>query len=195
LTAGVIALVLAAGSGRRMGSRKHLLEIEGVPMLARVLRALAASQAASVVCALRPDDPEGAALAAGEGAAIAFVERADEGRSASIRAAVEAAPAGASGFLIALADQPFLGAADFDALIEAHRSAPAAIVHASYGGRRGSPALFPASERAALLSLRGEEGGRVLFGRAPGRLRAVALDPAHGRDLDIPEDLGASPGR
>lgn len=172
-----------------MGEPKHLLEIDGTPMLARVLRALAASRAVPLLCAVRADDARGAALAKEEGARAVAVEAADEGRAASIRAVVGAAPPDASGFLIALADQPFLCAADFEALIAVHEQDPDAIVHASYGGRRGSPALFAARDRAALLSLRGEEGGRVLFGRSPGRLRAVALDPGRGRDVDTPADL------
>jgi molybdenum cofactor cytidylyltransferase len=172
-----------------MGGPKHLLEIAGAPMLARVLRALAASHAASVTCALRAGDARGAALARAEGARCARVPASGEGRAASIRAALEAAPGDSTAFLIAQGDQPFLTGADFDALIAAHEAEPGAIVHASYGGRRGSPVLFPARDRGALLGLRGEEGGRVLLDREPGRLRAVALDPAHGRDVDTPGDL------
>ncbi len=172
-----------------MGTPKHLIEIDGLPMLGHVLRALAASRAASLACALRVDDPRGAELARAERAEPVHVPHADEGRAASIRAAVEAAPLDASGLLIALADQPYLVTADFDALIAAHEAEPSVIVHASYGGRRGSPALFPAALRHELLALRGEEGGRVLFGRAAG-LRAVALDPSRGRDVDTPADLG-----
>jgi molybdenum cofactor cytidylyltransferase len=91
-----------------------------------------------------------------------------------------------------MADQPFLGAGDFDALIEAALSSGRGIIHASYEGARGTPVLFSAAYREQLLELRGSEGGRVLIVRNPEDALACELPAARGRDLDTPRDL---PGR
>ena len=84
------AVVLAAGRGSRMGAPKHLLEIDGKPMLAHVVAALCRSQVQGITVVLRPDDAVGAALAESLGAKPVWAEAAQEGRAASIRAGVRA---------------------------------------------------------------------------------------------------------
>lgn len=183
----VFGIVLAAGRGRRMGGAKHLRAVQGRPMLAHVLDALRPA-CDGLVCVLRPGDADGAALLAELDVAVAWAEPADEGRAASVRAGVRAAPPG-SDLLFALADQPFLGPDDFARLVELQRETGAGIVHAAYAGERGSPVLFAARYRGDLEALRGREGGRAVIAAHREDARAVELDPALGRDLDHPEDL------
>jgi molybdenum cofactor cytidylyltransferase len=181
--------VLAAGRGRRMGGAKHLLPLDGVPLAERVLRALRHAAVSRVSIVLAPDDGEGRALAARLGVAAVPAESADEGRAASVRAAVRAASPETAAILIALADQPFLLPADFEALLAAFRADPRGIVRARYAGVAGSPVVFARELFAELLALRGKEGGRALIAAHPELVRAVELPPERGRDLDTPEDL------
>lgn len=169
-----------------MGGPKHLLAVDGQPMLLRVVRAVKASRVERVVVVLRPGDEAARALLQGEGVSSVWAEDTEEGRAASLRAGVRALPSDHA-VLFALADQPHLESRDFDRLLEA--AGQAGIVHASYAGERGSPVLFAARYRDALLALRGAEGGRVLIRRHPDDTRGLELDPARGRDLDRPEDL------
>lgn len=192
---GVHAVVLAAGRGRRMGGAKHLLEVADAdgaraPLLAHVIRHLRPLDLAGITAVLRPGDAEGERVARAERAAVVFAEPAEEGRAASVRAGVRAAP-GATGWLFALADQPYLLPQDFAALLATAEREPTCIVHARYAGERGSPVLFAARFREALLALRGSDGGRAVLLASPDALRAVDLDPGRGRDLDTPEDLRA----
>jgi len=182
------AVVLAAGLGSRMGGAKHLLEIDGEPMLARVVRALLGSGVEGITVVLRPQDESGAALTRSLGVESVECEDAEEGRAASVRAGVRRAPADAH-LLFAMADQPFLTAEDFDALMETLLRCRCGIVHASYDGVRGSPVVFSCAYREALLELRGSEGGRVLIARHAEDVRARELPSGRGRDLDTPEDL------
>jgi molybdenum cofactor cytidylyltransferase len=184
----VEAVVLAAGRGRRMGRPKHLIPIGGTPMLLRVVRALRASRVGGITAVLRDDDADGARALAGEGVRVVRAEAPAEGRAASVRAGVRAAAPGAA-LLFAMADQPFLEPGDFAALIAARR--PGEIVCARYAGERGTPVLFSSRYRAELLALRGAAGGREVLARNSDRVRLVDLDPAHGRDVDRPEDLAA----
>ena len=188
----VHAVVLAAGAGRRLGGAvpKHLVAVRGSPMLEHVLRALLGSRVISTTVVVRADDTPGAVLARRLGAAVCSPEDPGEGRAASIRAGAAAAPQDVTGLLFVPADQPRLESADFDALVDAHATG-ADIAHASYDGVRGTPVLFAVQHRPRLLALRGEEGGRVLLERYPAGRVAVALPPAHGRDVDTPEDLAA----
>jgi molybdenum cofactor cytidylyltransferase len=118
-------------------------------------------------------------------------ESADEGRAASVRAAVRAVGADASGLLIALADQPFLEARDFAALLEAFDRSADGIVRACYAGEPGTPVVFARRFFPELIELRGRDGGRRVIAAHPEALRAVDLPPERGRDLDTPEDLPA----
>ena len=183
----VFAIVLAAGRGRRMGGPKHLIEVGGVPMVIRVAEALRSSRTDATAVVLRPGDSHGSRLLSSKDIRTVYAEDREEGRAASLRAGVRAAPEDAA-LLIALADQPYLEAADFDRLIEA-AEAGAPIVHASYDGQRGSPVLFAPRYRDELLALSGGEGGRVVIARHPDTARPVELDPSRGRDLDRPEDV------
>ena len=182
----VAAIVLAAGRGRRMGGAKHLLPVDGEPMLLRVVAALEASAARDLVVVLAPADEAAAELLRARGTTFTRAEPAREGRAASIRAGVRATPEDRD-LLFALADQPYLLAEDYDRLIAA--VTPSGIAHASYAGARGSPVLFGWRHRAELLELSGAQGGRVLIERHPGDARAVPLDPERGRDLDRPDEL------
>lgn len=186
----VHAIALAAGRGHRMGGPKHLLLVDGEPMLARVVAALRGSRCAGVAVVLRPGDSAGRECARALGAPVVYAEDPEEGRAASVRAGVGAVPAAAA-MLFALVDQPYLEATDFDALVGAFEVGRAGIVHASYGGARGSPVLFAPRYRAELLALRGADGGRTVLAQHPEDVAGVELDPAHGRDVDRPQDLCA----
>ncbi len=172
-----------------MGRPKHLIPIDGVPMLVRVVRALRESRAREVAVVLRSEDAVGRAALKPLGVRLLEAEDPDEGRAASVRAGVRAAAPEAEGLLFALADQPFLEPHDFDALIAAFARAKGGIVHASYAGQRGSPVLFAARYRDELLALRGSDGGRALLRRHSEEACAVELDVGRGRDVDRPGDL------
>ena len=183
------ACVLAAGRGSRMGGAKHLLALDGVPLLERVVSTLARTSAARVFAVLAPGDTDGAALASRLGVTVVRAESSDEGRAASVRAAVRAASRDAQGLLFALADQPFLEADDFELLLAELRHAPHAIVRARYDAEPGSPVLFARDYFPELLQLRGREGGRSVIARHSEAVRSLDIPAARGRDLDRPEDL------
>jgi molybdenum cofactor cytidylyltransferase len=175
-----------------MGGPKHLLQLDGVPLAERVLTALRGTSAARVALVIRPDDAPGRAFAERLGVTAVLAEGADEGRAASMRAALRATSPRAAGVLFALADQPFLASADFEAIFTAFRAEPHGIVRASYDGAPSTPVLFARSYFPELLELRGREGGRAVIARHPKETRAVPLPAARGRDLDRPEDFAGA---
>ena len=173
-----------------MGGAKHLTRIEGEPMLSRVVTALRDSRAGRIAVVLRPGDGAGERLARGLGVEVRRAERIEQdGRAASVRAAVGSARPEACGLLIALADQPWLRAEDFDALLRAFESASAGIVRARFAGSPGTPVVFARGYFEELASLAPGEGGRAVIARHPDDVAAVDLDAERGRDLDRPADL------
>ncbi|MFO0586210.1 MAG: molybdopterin-binding/glycosyltransferase family 2 protein [Polyangiaceae bacterium] len=208
----VIAVVLAAGLSRRMGGPNKLLaEIDGVPMIARVVDAYLASKAAGVIVVLGHqaervraalEDRVRAASAGRDGRGedrgerVRFVENPayEEGLGASLRAGIEAVGEGYDGALVGLGDMPKVTAAHVDALIDAFDPAgPATIVVPVHDRKRGHPVVWSSRHFAEMRKLGGDVGARGLMERHADQVRAVPFDDAAVHlDVDTPEMLASA---
>ena len=194
----VAALLMAAGSSRRMGVRnKLLLPWRGRPLVAAVADALIAGGCDPVVAVLgHQRDAVAAALAA---RAVRLVHNPDHasGLAGSIAAGVAALPLDAGGYLIALGDMPELQPRTVVALRRAFAAAgPAAIVVPVAGGRRGNPVLFSHQHAAELRELAGDVGARTLLRRHEDLVVEVELeDEGVLFDLDTPKAYGSAASR
>ncbi len=203
----VAALVLAAGHSRRFGAADKLMaSARGVPLLGRVLRALAVPGIEPVLCVVRPDAETALRHGlAGEPAAAGVTwVRAPTGREGladSIGAGVAAAGSlpGRSGLLIVPGDMPGLTPAFVQRLLDAFAAGDAdCIVHASTpGGEQRNPVIWPARLRGQLLCLAGDRGAKYLIERyksgsdgVPVVSVAVAGD-ASLADIDTEAELSA----
>jgi len=115
-----------------------------------------------------------------------------EGMSTSIRQGLLALAPNTRGFFICLGDQPGIGKAIIDRLMqEFERHYPEKnIIVPTYRGSRGHPVLFSMKYRKDALALRGDIGCRALLADHPDDLLAVEVDTeAVLADIDSPEDL------
>ena len=183
-----VGLLLAAGSATRFGSDKlqHRLR-HGVAIAVQAARHLQ-PEVARVVAVVRPGAAETARALEAEGCEVAVCERAAEGMGASLACAARAA-GGADGYLVALADMPFVRRSSIAAVREAlERGAPLAAPY--WRARRGHPVGFAGRFRVELEALEGDAGARQLLDRHAAQLVKVPLgDPGVIRDIDRPEDL------
>ena len=103
----IAGLLLAAGSASRFGSDKllHLLP-HGVPIAVQAARHLK-KEISQVVAVVGPKSEDVAALLGAEGCEVVVCPNADEGMGASLACAARAAGT-AEGYLVALADMPFV---------------------------------------------------------------------------------------
>lgn len=184
---GLISVVLlASGSGARMGADKLALPIHGRSLLAWTLAAWnALPERVSRLLVVAP----GRALPP-EAAGWRVVEnpRAGEGMGASLAEGVAASHADSAAYLLGLGDQPALQAATIAALIAAWRSAGVALLRPQWRGQPGHPVLADGRLRAELLACAGDEGARALFQRR-GSLLLPVEDPGTVLDVDRPADL------
>ncbi len=193
----VAAVVLAAGRSTRMGDRNKLLaEVDGAPMVRRVVEAILASRARPVIVVTGHERAR--VEAALRHLPVTFVANPDHatGMASSLRAGIAAVPADRDGALVCLADMPRLTAPVLDALIEAfHPEEGRAIVVPVHRGRRGHPVLFARTFFPEIMALEGDVGARSVLAAHPEAVVEVAVeDPAVLLDIDTPEALAAARG-
>ena len=189
----LVGILLAAGYSRRFGVDKLLALLpDGTPVALASARALrdglnvALGENAQIFAVMRPEQKELAKLLDREGIAALVSDAARRGMGTSLAAAVTAT-ADAPGWVVALADMPFLKP---ETVAEVARALAAGnkIVAPAVNGRRGHPVGFAASFGAVLGTLDGDEGARRLL--TENEVTLIACDDAGIlRDVDVPEDL------
>lgn len=163
------AIVLAAGSASRFGSPKQRL------LLAPVLERVRASSVDDVLVVLGAHEVE-------TDARTVLCRDWERGPGASLRCGLEALPPGAEAALVVLADGPDLAPGAIERVLAAWRASGAAVVAATYRGRRSHPVVIA---RAAWASIP-DEGARAL------RAELVPCDDlGEPGDVDTPADLPA----
>lgn len=182
-------ILLAAGASRRFGADKLLHPLIGETPVA--LAALANLHAAlpQVTAVVRPGAGALADRLRRAGASVIVCANADEGMGASLAAAI-AATGDAPGWIVALADMPYIRPQTIGQ-IAAALAAGAAIAAPTHEGRRGHPVGLSARFRGQLEALRGDAGARAIIEANSALLALVEVDdPGVCRDIDTPADLG-----
>jgi CTP:molybdopterin cytidylyltransferase MocA len=190
----VAGILLAAGGGSRLGRPKALVEIGGQTLAARgagLLRAGGADPIIVVTGSAPVDLPD-----------VTLVPNPDwrTGMGSSLVAGLTAVrdlppdgPDGADGCdaaVIALADQPLIGAEAVRRLIAAH-AAGATVAVAAYDGRARNPVLIGREHWDEVLATTAGDAGARPFLRAHPGLVTVVDCTGTGRpdDIDTPADL------
>jgi len=183
-------ILLAAGFGRRFdpaGLRNKLLETlpDGRTVAWRSARTLAAGLPNSIAV-VRPGMPELAEELRRGGCRVIEAPEAEAGMGAALRAGV-AACADARGWVVALADMPWLSMELVRAVALTITSRDT-IAAPWRDGQRGHPVGFGAAWKDELLKLDGDEGARALLKSQP-VTRILTEDDGAFRDIDLPGDL------
>ncbi|MCW5771984.1 MAG: molybdopterin-binding/glycosyltransferase family 2 protein [Rhodospirillaceae bacterium] len=188
----VAAIILAAGRSTRMGEANKLLaDIDGVPLVRRVVAAvLEGGPATAFVVTGHQGDRVAAAMA---GLPVRLVANPDyaQGMSTSLKAGIAALPPGTEAALICLGDMPGVDAALVRRLIGAFAPKQGKdIVIPARQGRRGNPVLIGARHFSAIMQVSGDVGARdVVKNNAESVVEIPVEGDAAFVDLDTPEAL------
>ncbi len=137
---------------------------------------------------VRPEDATLGVLLRGAGARIVHCADASLGMGHSLACAIEASR-DADGWVVALADMPWVRVATIRAVADALRAGSQAVA-TSHAGRRGHPVGFAGTYGAALANLTGDRGARELVAAAGGALTLIDTgDEGVLRDVDFRGDL------
>ena len=188
------AVILAAGAGTRRGGPKALLEFEGRLLVERAVETALAGGCAQALVVLGAAAEQVCASAALGAARVVVNPGWAEGMGSSLRAGLAALEPGGEvdAALVLLVDQPYIGPGAVRAVLDAWR-AGARLAAASYGGRRGHPALFGREHWAAVARASvGDRGARGYLAEHADELVLVSCDRlAVPQDLDVPADLAS----
>lgn len=184
----ITGVLLAAGRATRFGGPKLLQRLDSGLTIAEqaTQRLLLATPDALAV--IRPDDAALRDVLAATGIEILECPASARGMGASLSCAIRAR-AGASGWVIALADMPWIQAATVYAVAQQLRCG-APLVVPVYQGRRGHPVGFSAEFQQQLMRLDGDVGARQILSAQGARVFFVeTTDPGVIADVDTPADL------
>jgi len=183
-------VVLAAGSSRRMGRPKQLLEVGGRPLLEGVIASACASRLDEVVVVLGANaDAILDQIDLGRARAVVNPDHA-AGMSTSLRAGLAALGPEVAVAMVVLGDQPAISGALLDELLDlrVRSGLPAAAL--SFGGLLHPPVALARELWGDLRSLEGDVGCRAVIRAKPELVAALPYegDLTHPVDVDTPED-------
>jgi molybdenum cofactor cytidylyltransferase len=181
----ITGILLAAGSSRRFGAHKLLQPMaDGTPVgVASAIKLVEAMPNATAV--VRPGDYPMIAAFLSLGMKVVENPSADQGMGTSIVAGIKAT-AGADGWLIALADMPWIESATIRMLADSLKDG-ASMVAPVHGGQRGHPVGFSHRWGDRLKALKGDEGAKELLSTHAEALRLLNID-----DVGVVEDIDHS---
>jgi CTP:molybdopterin cytidylyltransferase MocA len=180
----VAGVLLAAGEGSRLGTPKALVQLGGRRLVDRGVDLLRDGGAEPVLVVL------GAARVPVTGARTVQNPDWRTGMGSSLAAGLLALPGDCAAAVIALVDQPLVGAAAVRRLIAAYL-AGAQIAVATYHGKPRNPVLLARPHWAGVLeAAAGDAGARPYLRAHPDLVTAVeCADTGRPDDVDTPDDL------
>jgi len=181
----IVGILLAAGFSRRFGTANKLAHLlpDGRPIGLAAAQNLVAAIPTSIAV-IRPGEEALGELLAAAGLSVVTCEAHKQDMADSLATAVKhTADAAPAGFVIALADMPFIRSATIE-MVAQTLATGASIAMPTYQGQRGHPVGFSARFRSELENLHGDEGARSIIKAHSTEVQIFACDDA-GILMDI----------
>ncbi|MCP2249157.1 nucleotidyltransferase family protein [Lentzea aerocolonigenes] len=182
----VAGLLLAAGAGRRFGTPKALVPLDGKLFVDSAAELLRAAGCEPVVVVLGARAGEVRAKAALDGVTVVDNPHWETGMGSSLRTGLHAIGT-ADAVLVLPVDTPGVTVAALHRLMEL--AEPNVLARATYDGEIGHPVLIGSGHFAGVMaSAAGDQGARDYL-KANTVRHVECADVADGADVDRPEDL------
>jgi CTP:molybdopterin cytidylyltransferase MocA len=193
------AILLAAGSGSRMGHRpKSLLELGGIALIRRQIIALSGAGVDELVVVLGHHAERIAQAVQEFPVTVVRNPDPDAGQVSSLRIGLQALSPRIDTVLVALADQPLINSQDINDLIGAYKKRPqgSQVVQPEVDGQPGNPVMFSAEVREQILAGEANIGCKQWQSAHPQDVyRWVTANIRYRTDVDTPEDIEALAAR
>ena len=187
----VTAVLLAAGSGSRMGHKpKSLLELNGEPLIRRSARQLLDAGVTQLVVVLGHYAADIEAPLDGLPVHKVYNPDPDQGLVSSQRLGLQALSDNTDTVIMSLADQPLVTTQDIQTLLLAFASSTKDMLFPFVNGQPGNPVLLSARARKDILAGESDYGCKEWRQSHSAHTYKFTSDNSHFvTDLDRPEDI------
>ena len=187
----VAAVLLAAGSGSRMGHKpKSLLELNGEPLIRRSARQLLDAGVTQLVVVLGHYAADIEAPLYGLPVHKVYNPDPDQGLVSSQRLGLQALSDNTDTVIMSLADQPLVTTQDIQTLLLAFASSTKDMLFPFVNGQPGNPVLLSARPRKDILAGESDYGCKEWRQSHSAHTYKFTSDNSHFvTDLDRPEDI------
>jgi len=185
----ICAIVLAAGSSRRMGVQKLLLPFGGKTVITHIVDQLLESSVDNVHVVLGNQAKRISRELSGRLVSIVINDNYKSGMLSSVRCGLRRLPPQCRAVLVALGDQPSIASKLVNRMLQAFARSEKSILVPLYKGRRGHPILFSIAHRDEVLTHYEDVGLRGLLHAHPDDVHELSVSISSVlSDMDYPED-------
>ena len=188
----IAAVILAAGMSKRMGKPKHLLPLNGEPLIYYSITLALQQNLHPIVVIAGQHKKEIEKVIQCDNVTYLYNPDYQSGMASSLKLGIEAVSYEADAAMIFLGDQPFVPIQVVQALIkeyELNKDQGVCIVRPRYAGELGHPILFDGRLFEHFNKIDGDEGGRSIIRNHKEQLKIIDFSESlWGMDVDTPED-------
>ena len=190
----ISAVILAAGESRRMGKQnKLLLPVGGEALLVKLVKSVSDSDVGQVIVVIGHEAEKIRHKLNNLPLSFVYNPNFSEGMTTSIKSGVKEVSPDCDGYMICLADMPFINTSEINKLIHAYSQnrikEKRLIVIPVYQGHRGNPVLFSTEFREDILEHKMEYGCKGVIMKNFESVKEIEMDDdSMLLDVDTLED-------
>jgi molybdenum cofactor cytidylyltransferase len=185
-------IVLAAGKSVRMrGKNKLLTEIQGTPMIRRVVQAALESKVDDVIVVLGAEAGKVRKVLTDLPCRLVINKNYEKGQSSSVKAGLSEVSPMTRAALVLPGDVAMIDCRSINMVIEEYEHGRHSIVIAAHNGEAGHPILFDKQLFSEIEQIDEQTFGlKAIIKRHEGDMYLVETDSSNPiKDVDTPEDL------
>lgn len=180
------AIVMASGLSKRMGKNKLLLPFKGKALIEHTLN-IVSNCGFTSIC-LVTNDTYICEIGHKLNLIVLFNNNACKGQSESIKLGLSFLPQG-KGYAFFTGDQPLMDVNSIKLLMDNFQKDQEKIIVPCYKNNSGSPVIFPHKLKPELLTLDGDNGGKIVMNNNPDLIKYVPIKNANFLwDIDTMND-------
>jgi len=169
-------LILAAGEGKRMGTQKLLLELEGKPILQHVVDTALAVGFHEVVVVVGNQSERIISTINFGSARVVVNNEYTAGLSSSLKLGLKAFSSKPDAYVVMLGDQPLVRPETVRKLLEEHAKTNPIMSIPTYHGRRGNPVVLSSRILGEIETLSGDVGAKQLLDHHSDEAKWIEVD-------------------